>query len=594
MFPIVILTASLCGQDFPHGQLVKAPNLLTLSQAGGAQAPKPPTTMKLPSPADLAKISPALPTLPSTGDSNITWVNNHGGGTTPLVTLPPAPTPLPTLSNPLPDGSLNSMLPNHVPINSGTPPKTPLPVMPKIEPSQTMVLPVAGTTMMSVDKNTIVNAENLSLQKMMTPQTATDFTKRAQIYLNRLDFISADFDLQRARNMAPGDAAIWALSGEVAFRRKQLADAKNYVTIALKYDAQNAVAHRIQAALAYDVDDYDSALRDATNAIRCDPKEARNYLGRGMIYAARGEFEKAYADYTTAIQLQPHNPDFYWHRAGLSLHMHDPIDAEMDAEIGLIYDPEHRELNFIRGKLFHWRDDIGNMTLCMNIALRGRARGQLEHTVWGVSDRKFQADVLCEAISWFIDTYTPEELLGYANQVETFDPNRGENLSNRAALYERMGKADEAFAEAKKAVEKDPKCGHAHFNYGRMLAARNSPEARGEMETALCLNPERPHHYRVLGFWQLRHGQVREALDLFTTGLTHDPMLLDLHEGAALAYARLGRQELALFHANIVVLKAPKNPMAYYLRAKVHFWHADWPAMLADLSECHELQQPKE
>jgi Tfp pilus assembly protein PilF len=47
------------------------------------------------------------------------------------------------------------------------------------------------------------------------------------------------------------------------------------------------------------------AIRHFSEAIQFDPKSPRAFLGRGLAYEGKREWEKALADYTEAIRLAP-------------------------------------------------------------------------------------------------------------------------------------------------------------------------------------------------------------------------------------------------------------------------------------------------
>lgn len=51
--------------------------------------------------------------------------------------------------------------------------------------------------------------------------------------------------------------------------------------------------------------DYDRAIADYTRAIEIDPKYARAYDGRGIAYTSKGDYVKAVADVTMALELRP-------------------------------------------------------------------------------------------------------------------------------------------------------------------------------------------------------------------------------------------------------------------------------------------------
>jgi len=55
-------------------------------------------------------------------------------------------------------------------------------------------------------------------------------------------------------------------------------------------------------------DEMDKALADLTKAIQLDPDGARSYFNRGFAYFRKGDFEKAVADYNDAIACTPAMP----------------------------------------------------------------------------------------------------------------------------------------------------------------------------------------------------------------------------------------------------------------------------------------------
>jgi lipoprotein NlpI len=66
-----------------------------------------------------------------------------------------------------------------------------------------------------------------------------------------------------------------------------------------------AVAHD-DRGLAYAVKgDIDRAIADYSEAIRLDPKDVWAHHNRGLAYAAKGDFDRAIADFSEAIQLDP-------------------------------------------------------------------------------------------------------------------------------------------------------------------------------------------------------------------------------------------------------------------------------------------------
>jgi tetratricopeptide (TPR) repeat protein len=59
----------------------------------------------------------------------------------------------------------------------------------------------------------------------------------------------------------------------------------------------------------------EKAIADFTGAMRVNPQYAKAYYHRGQSYTAQGQYEKAIADCTEAIRLEPGEPLFYFGRA---------------------------------------------------------------------------------------------------------------------------------------------------------------------------------------------------------------------------------------------------------------------------------------
>ncbi len=67
----------------------------------------------------------------------------------------------------------------------------------------------------------------------------------------------------------------------------------------------SAIAHH-ERGLAYrSKGDFDRAIADLSEAVRLDPKYAEGYYGRGLAYGNKDDLDRAIADYSEAIRLDP-------------------------------------------------------------------------------------------------------------------------------------------------------------------------------------------------------------------------------------------------------------------------------------------------
>ena len=62
-------------------------------------------------------------------------------------------------------------------------------------------------------------------------------------------------------------------------------------------------------------DDIDRAIADYSEAIRLDPKDAMAFVGRGGVLSSKGDYDRAITDYTEAVRLNPKSSMAYFARA---------------------------------------------------------------------------------------------------------------------------------------------------------------------------------------------------------------------------------------------------------------------------------------
>lgn len=81
-------------------------------------------------------------------------------------------------------------------------------------------------------------------------------------------------------------------------------------------DELDAEAYYLQGNDSFDAGQYEKAIADYTQAIELDPTYAVTYYNRGLAYYKAGHSdEKAIADYTKAIELDPNYANAYKNRA---------------------------------------------------------------------------------------------------------------------------------------------------------------------------------------------------------------------------------------------------------------------------------------
>ena len=100
--------------------------------------------------------------------------------------------------------------------------------------------------------------------------------------------------------------------------------------------------------------DYDRAIADYSTAIRLKPDYAEAYNDRGFAYYLKGDAERAIADYTRAIALRPDYPKAYNSRGVVYMaHGYERAKAvaDFDRAIGLKPDFRYAYINRANARL---------------------------------------------------------------------------------------------------------------------------------------------------------------------------------------------------------------------------------------------------
>ncbi len=105
--------------------------------------------------------------------------------------------------------------------------------------------------------------------------------------------------------------------------------------------------------------DYDRAIADFTDAIRLDPKNSMAYFGRGDSYEGNGDYDRAIADLDEAIRLDPKNFRAYLIRGYIYRYRKEDYDrAITDLNAAIALDPKSGDALFQRGRAYELKKDF--------------------------------------------------------------------------------------------------------------------------------------------------------------------------------------------------------------------------------------------
>lgn len=94
-----------------------------------------------------------------------------------------------------------------------------------------------------------------------------------------------------------------------AFKAHKYSQAIDLYSQSIELNSRNAVYWANRAFAHTKLEEYGSAIQDATKAVEVDPRYSKGYYRRGAAYLAMGKFKEALKDFQQVKRLCPNDPD---------------------------------------------------------------------------------------------------------------------------------------------------------------------------------------------------------------------------------------------------------------------------------------------
>ena len=191
--------------------------------------------------------------------------------------------------------------------------------------------------------------------------------------------------------------------------------------------------------------DYDRAIADSTEAIRLDPKDAHAYNNRGHAYYGKGDYDRAIGDYTEAIRLDPKDAKVFENR-GVAYNLKGDFDrAIADSTEAIRLDPKFANAFNTRGNAYLRRAEYDRAIADYTEAIR-------------------------------------------------LDPKDANAFNTRGNAYKAKGDYDRAIADYDQAITLSPKYAFAYFDRAlAYLYAGSLPKALADLDRSSELDPKYPY-----------------------------------------------------------------------------------------------------
>ena len=187
--------------------------------------------------------------------------------------------------------------------------------------------------------------------------------------------------------------------------------------------------------------EFDKAIAEYTRAIQLDPGRANGYSSRGRAWENKRQFDKALADYDQAIRLNPTDASFYENRGNAWAQKNDFEKAFADLNHAIQLNPKLAPAYNDRGAAWMGKKDFDKAIADFNTAI------QLDPTCAFAYNNRGAVWINRNKYDKAIDDFS---------QAIRLDPKYATAYSNRGLTWEKKREYDKATADFNQAKRLDP------------------------------------------------------------------------------------------------------------------------------------------
>jgi tetratricopeptide (TPR) repeat protein len=213
-------------------------------------------------------------------------------------------------------------------------------------------------------------------------------------------------------------------------------------------EVERALAFKNRGDAYVQLDDGDKALADYSEAVRLDPKSAPAYLSRGNLYIDREDPDRAIADYDSAIQNDPKNVEAYRGRTLAYSQKGDFDHAIADGSEAVRLDPKSAAAFLGRADAYRFKGDFDRAIADYDQALSLDPMHKLN-------------DILNNRALAYASKGDREHAVADYSEAIRLNPTDPDPLFNRGRLYIYSDAISMAVADLTKATELEPRYAYA-------------------------------------------------------------------------------------------------------------------------------------
>jgi tetratricopeptide (TPR) repeat protein len=142
-------------------------------------------------------------------------------------------------------------------------------------------------------------------------ESLRDLINSANSKINKGEYQAARLDLNKAIELSPQNAPLFALRGIVYTGLERHERAIQDYNQAIQIDQKNIIFYNLRGEAYIKTQQYQFAVINYSQILQLNPNSSQAYTKRAFVYQALNDGDKAISDFNQAVVLSPQDPEVY-------------------------------------------------------------------------------------------------------------------------------------------------------------------------------------------------------------------------------------------------------------------------------------------
>jgi tetratricopeptide (TPR) repeat protein len=304
-------------------------------------------------------------------------------------------------------------------------------------------------------------------------------------------------------------------------------------------------------------------------------QNARKYYKAGTEFVENMKYEDAVVQFTSAIELEPMNPEYYYSRGQVYEKLSRMDEAKSDYEKTLVFSPKDVDaiisLGVVTNQMGNHRESLTILNRALDLDVRS-PKVQPARVITLI-DLGMYDQALVASDSGIILKDTPMDFYW------------------RGVIYKNLHNEPLAKKEFEKAISKDKKLPEPRLALAELLMAADPLEAMKQCNEVLKNNDRNTDAYLVRSKVYMKNLDYPNAINDISKNIMIDPANPEFYLARGYCYQEFNQHPNAITDFSKYISLQPDSAKAYYARASSYEAIFDYDKAIADYSRIAVLAE---